>query len=85
MPEIVVYTTRYCPFCVRAINLLNKKGVGYKEIRIDINPGLRQEMEIKSNRESVPQIFIGSQHVGGCDDMYALEAKGLLDKILGLK
>jgi glutaredoxin 3 len=83
--EILVYTTPYCPYCVRALNLLNRKGVDYKEIRVDINPELRREMELKSKRETVPQIFIGSQHVGGCDDMYALEARGILDKILGLK
>jgi glutaredoxin 3 len=85
VPEILVYTTLYCPYCVRALNLLNEKGVNYKEIRVDVDPGLRREMESKSKRETVPQIFIGSQHVGGCDDMYALEAKGLLDRILGLK
>jgi len=83
--KVVVYTTRRCPFCVRAVNLLHAKGVGFKEINIDNNPSLREEMESKAKRSSVPQIFIGDFHVGGCDDMYALEDKGRLDSLLGLK
>ena len=83
--KVVVYTTRRCPFCVRAVNLLNNKGVGFKEIDIENNPQLREEMERKANRKTVPQIFIGDLHVGGCDDMYELEDKGRLDLLLGLK
>lgn len=84
MPEVVVYTTRTCPFCTRAIKLLNEKGVGYTEIRVDGKPELRFEMEQKAQRNTVPQIFIDGFHVGGCDDMYELEDEGILDGLLGL-
>jgi GrxC family glutaredoxin len=83
--KVVVYTTRRCPFCVRAVNLLNNKGVGFKEIDIGNNLQLREEMERKAKRTTVPQIFIGDFHVGGCDDMYDLENNGKLDTLLGLK
>jgi GrxC family glutaredoxin len=83
--EVVVYTTQRCPFCVRAVDLLNKKGIGYKEINIDNQPELREEMERKAQRKTVPQIFIGDFHVGGCDDMYELEDNGRLDSLLDLK
>lgn len=83
--KIVVYTTQKCPFCVRAVDLLNDKGVGYKEINIENNPSLRAEMEQKAKCKTVPQIFINDMHVGGCDDMYELEDKGKLDPLLGLK
>lgn len=80
--DVLVYTTRQCPFCTRAINLLELKGVGYTEIRIDDHPDKREEMESRAKRTSVPQIFIGEVHVGGCDDMYELEARGELDALL---
>jgi GrxC family glutaredoxin len=82
--EVIVYTTRRCPFCTRAIDLLEDKGVGYTEVRIDNKPDLRREMEERAQRKTVPQIFIGDHHVGGCDDMYALEDHGELDGLLGL-
>lgn len=82
--EVMVYSTRQCPFCTRAIDLLELKGVGYTEVRIDTHPEKREEMEARSKRTSVPQIFIGDTHVGGCDDMYALEARGELDALLDL-
>lgn len=82
--EVLVYTTRRCPFCTRAIDLLEDKGVGYTEIRIDNKPELRKEMEERAQRKTVPQIFIGEVHVGGCDDMYELENQGKLDSLLGL-
>ena len=82
--EVMVYTSQQCPFCTRAIDLLELKGVGYTEIRIDTHPEKRQEMEARANRTSVPQIFIGDIHVGGCDDMYELEARGELDALLDL-
>ena len=82
---MVVYTTQRCPFCVRAVDLLSAKGVGFEEINIEHNPQLRQEMEQKANSKTVPQIFIGDMHVGGCDDMYDLENRGRLDLLLGLK
>lgn len=80
--DVVVYSTRQCPFCTRAIDLLELKGVGYTEVRIDTHPEKRAEMETRANRTSVPQIFIGDTHVGGCDDMYALEERGELDTLL---
>ena len=82
--DVLVYTTRQCPFCTRAIDLLEKKGVGYTEIRIDTHPEKRDEMEARAQRTSVPQIFIGDTHVGGCDDMYALEDRKELDELLDL-
>lgn len=82
--EVVVYTTRRCPFCTRAIDLLEDKNVGYTEIRIENKPELRKEMEERAQRKTVPQIFIGDVHVGGCDDMYKLEDEGKLDELLGL-
>ena len=82
--EVLVYTTRRCPFCTRAIKLLENKDIGYTEINIENDPDLRQQMEERAQRTSVPQIFIGDVHVGGCDEMYALEDEGELDGLLGL-
>jgi glutaredoxin 3 len=82
--DVLVYSTRQCPFCTRAIDLLDLKGVGYTEVRIDTHPEKREEMEARAKRTSVPQIFIGDTHVGGCDDMYELEARGELDALLDL-
>lgn len=84
MPEVVVYCTRFCPYCVRAMMLLDSKNVSYTEISLDTNPEKRSEMEQRSGRTSVPQIFIGDFHVGGCDDLFALEQQGELDAKLGL-
>lgn len=82
--EVLVYTTRRCPFCTRAIDLLEAKNIGYTEINVEGKPDLRKEMEKRSQRTSVPQIFIGDVHVGGCDDMYKLENQGKLDDLLGI-
>lgn len=82
MAKVVMYTTLYCPYCVRAKALLNKKNIEFTEIRVDMHPELRQEMIAKSGRFTVPQIFINDQSVGGCDDLYALEAQGKLDQLL---
>lgn len=83
--NVVVYVTRRCPFCVRAIKLLNTKGVDFEEINIENQPALRSEMEQRSQRTSVPQIFIGDYHVGGCDDMVELDRQGQLDSLLGIE
>ena len=83
-PEIVIYTSAFCGYCSGAKNLLNKKGVSYTEIRVDQEPGKRDEMEHRSGRETVPQIFIGQRHIGGFDDMMDLEVDGELDPLLGL-
>lgn len=82
MAEIIIYTTKLCPYCVRAKHLLDKKEVSYTEIRIDEHPEKADEMTAKSQRRSVPQIFINQSHIGGCDDLYALERDGTLDKLL---
>lgn len=79
---VTIYTTRFCPFCVRAKQLLNHKNVAFDEIAVDGQPQLRQEMARKAGRTSVPQIWIGSTHVGGCDELYALERAGKLDSLL---
>ncbi len=82
MPDIIIYTKDYCPYCVKAKELLTQKKVSFTEIRIDLQPELREEMIAKSGRHTVPQIFINGHHVGGCDDLYALEAQGKLDQLL---
>lgn len=82
MPDVVMYSTGFCPYCVRARMLLERKGVAFTEIRVDLQPQQRAEMIQRSGRTSVPQIFIGDVHVGGCDDMYALENQGRLDPLL---
>lgn len=81
--EIIIYLTQFCPYCVRAKSLLNSKEVNYTEIDVGEQPELRDEMIQKSNGvTSVPQIFIGGSHVGGCDDMFALQNDGKLDELL---
>ena len=80
--SVIMYSTGYCPYCARARKLFEMKGVDYREIRIDDHPEKREEMIAKSGRNTVPQIFINGQHIGGCDDMYALENQGKLDKLL---
>lgn len=84
MPTVVMYTTGSCPYCVRARRLLDTKGVVYKEFRVDLEPHLRPEMETKSGRVTVPQIFIDEHHVGGFDDLSALDVDGELDALLDL-
>lgn len=81
--EITVYLTQYCPYCVRAKSLLNSKQVEFTEIDVGAQPELRNDMIQKSNGvTSVPQIFIGDVHVGGCDDLFATESSGNLDALL---
>ena len=84
MPKIEVFCTPYCPYCIRAKKLLEHKNVEYEDIRVDQNPERHDEMIKRSNRTSVPQIFIDGYHVGGCDDLFDLEAEGTLDARLGL-
>lgn len=81
-PFVIVYSSATCPYCDRAKLLLKKKKVEFTEIRVDLDPDQRVEMINKSQRQSVPQIFIGDYHVGGCDDLYALDAAGRLDPLL---
>jgi glutaredoxin 3 len=80
MPTIEIYTTPTCPYCIRAKMLLTDKGVGFKEINVNAEPGLRQKMTERANGGyTVPQIFINDEHIGGCDELYALERAGKLD------
>ncbi|MBF7728546.1 glutaredoxin 3 [Pseudomonas sp. N040] len=83
MQAVVIYSSAWCPFCIRAKQLLQSKGVAFDEICVDGQPALRAEMAQKAGRTSVPQIWIGTTHVGGCDDLYALERAGKLDALLG--
>lgn len=82
MSAIEIYTNGWCPFCLRAKRLLDKKGVEYQEFLIDQEPGKRAEMIQRSGRLTVPQIFIGETHVGGCDDLFKTEKSGELDHLL---
>ncbi len=83
MAEIDIYTSMLCGFCHQAKKLLKQKGAEFNEIDVMLSPGKRQEMMQRSGgRRSVPQIFIGDQHIGGCDELYALEAERKLDPLL---
>ena len=83
MPPVTIYTTSWCPYCRSAKALLSKKGVAFTEIDVEAKPGARQEMTTRAGgRTSVPQIFIGEKHVGGSDDVHALDARGELDGLL---
>lgn len=84
MPKIEIYSTAMCPYCVRAKMLLQNKGVTWEEIRIDLDQSRMMEMLERSQRRTVPQIFIDDHHVGGFDDMAALDARGELDPLLKL-
>jgi len=80
---VLMYTTAVCPFCIRAKQLLTARGVTkIEEIRIDLDPVKRDEMMLKTQRRTVPQIYIGETHVGGCDELYALDAAGGLLPLL---
>ncbi len=80
--EVTLYTTRFCPYCVRAKQLLTAKGIDFQEIAVDAEPQRRREMTERSGRRTVPQIWIGERHVGGCDELYDLERRGQLDALL---
>ena len=83
MAEVTIYTKPYCPYCIRAVSLLEKKGVEFQEIEAAFDPEKRQEMVQRANgRATFPQIFIGETHVGGCDDLHALDRAGKLDALL---
>lgn len=82
MANVTIYTKPYCPYCIRALDLLEKKGVEFTEIEAAFDPEKRQEMNQRSGRNTFPQIFIGERHIGGCDDMMALERAGQLDALL---
>jgi glutaredoxin 3 len=80
--RVIVYKTGWCPYCQRALGLLARKGATIEEIDVEDDAKFRAEMQARSGRSSVPQIFIGDKHVGGCDDLLALEDTGELDRLL---
>lgn len=82
MPRVVVYASRYCGWCTRALVLLENKGVRPEIINVDMDRAARTEMEERSGRRTVPQIFIGDRHIGGYDDLRALDTAGQLDPLL---
>ena len=85
-PKVEIYTWRTCPFCIRAKALLKQKGVQFTEYAIDGDAAARNKMTDRANGgRTLPQIFINDQHVGGCDDIHALDAQGLLDPLLAAK
>ena len=85
MPKVTIYTTPICPYCVRAKALLRKKGAAFDEVDVFMDSAARDEMEARAKgRRTVPQIFIGDRHVGGCDELYSLDHAGELDPLLSV-
>lgn len=80
--QVTLFSTRFCPYCVAAKRLLKAKGVNYQDIPVDGDPDLRQQMTKRAGQRTVPQIWIGDEHVGGYTDLAALEQRGLLDDLL---
>ena len=84
MKKVEIYTWQYCPFCIRAKSLLNKKNITFTEYKIDGDESAREKMSIRANgRRSLPQIFIDNNSIGGCDDLYSLEEDNKLDSLIG--
>jgi len=81
-PVVTLYVSDWCPYCERAKSLLTQKQLIFDEINVDDDAKFREEMTARSNRNTVPQIFIGDKHVGGCDDLFALDRSGELDRII---
>jgi glutaredoxin 3 len=81
-PTVTVYTSGWCPYCQRAKGLLSQKKVVFDEINVEDDVKVREEMIARSNRNTVPQIFIGDKHVGGCDDLFELDRSGELDRLI---
>ena len=82
MSKIEIYTTPFCGYCARALKVLGEKGADFTEVEAGMDPKLRQEMMDRSGRTTFPQIFVGDSHIGGCDDMMALDRSGKLDEML---
>lgn len=80
--SVTMYSTPWCPFCVRARSLLKQKGVSFEDIDVSRDPGRKREMMERSGQRTVPQIWIGEQHIGGCDELFVLESQGSLDALL---
>jgi glutaredoxin 3 len=81
-PAVTLYISDWCPYCQRAKGLLTEKQLVFSEINVDDDPKFREEMIARSNRRTVPQVFIGDKHVGGCDDLFALDRSGELDRLI---
>ena len=81
-PDITMYATKWCPYCERARHLLTSKGLVFSEIHVDEDAKSREEMIARSGRRTVPQVFIGDKHIGGCDDLLALDGAGELDRLI---
>jgi glutaredoxin 3 len=81
-PSVTVYVSDWCPYCQRAKGLLTQKQVVFSEINVEDKSELREEMIARSNRRTVPQIFIGDKHIGGCDDLFELDRSGELDRLI---
>jgi glutaredoxin 3 len=81
-PVVTLYVSDWCPYCQRAKNLLTQKQVIFDEINVDDDAKFREQMTARSNRNTVPQVFIGDKHVGGCDDLFALDLSGELDRLI---
>ncbi len=79
---VKMYSTRFCPYCIRAKQLLESKGVVYEDVSVDSDPSLRRQMMEESGRHTVPQIWINDRHIGGCDELFQLERQGELDELL---
>lgn len=84
-PPVLIYSSNFCPFCVRAKYIFQQKSIPFEEINVDTDSAQRQLMMQKSGRRTVPQIWIGERHVGGCDDLMALQRSGELDRLLGIE
>lgn len=82
MADVIIYTTPVCPYCVRAKHLLKQKGAAWTEIDVSRDPAERQALVARTGMRTVPQIFINGKHVGGCDELYALDRAGGLDPLL---
>ena len=81
-PAVTLYVSDWCPYCQRAKGLLTQKNIAFSEINVDEDVKFRDEMIARSNRRTVPQIFLGDKHLGGCDDLYALDDNGELDRLI---
>jgi len=81
-PVVTLYTSDWCPYCRQARDLLTQKNLVFSEINVEDEPKFREEMIARSNRRTVPQIFIGDKHVGGCDDLFELDRSGELDRLI---
>ena len=81
-PVVTLYVSDWCPYCQRAKGLLAQKNIAFNEVNVEEQPKAREEMITRSNRRTVPQIFIGDRHVGGCDDLFELDRSGKLDRLI---